>query len=51
MDTTIIEKQLMEMSEYERKYSGTPQHPRHYSHLEDSELTFSTGIKLPTLYR
>ncbi|MEH7117784.1 AraC family transcriptional regulator [Neobacillus vireti] len=45
MDTTIIEKQLMEMSNYEKKYSGTPEHPRHYSHLENSELTFTQGIQ------
>ena len=49
MDTTVIEKQLMEMSEYEKKYSGTAEHPRHYSHLEDSELTFSKGIQAPDI--
>ena len=49
MNTSIIEKQLMEMSDYEKKYSGTPEHPRHYSHLEDLELTFSTGIQAPDI--
>jgi AraC family transcriptional regulator, melibiose operon regulatory protein len=47
MDTSIIEKQLMGMSDYEKKYSGTTEHPRHYSHLEDSELTLSKGIQAP----
>jgi len=50
MNTSIIEKQLMEMSDYEKKYSGTPEHPRHYSHLEDLELTFLRAFKHLTLY-
>ncbi|WP_462409527.1 AraC family transcriptional regulator [Neobacillus sp. Marseille-QA0830] len=40
MDTAIIEKQLMEMNNFEKKYSGTPEHPRHFSHLQESELTY-----------
>ena len=49
MDTSFIEKQLLEMSDYEKKYSGTAENPRHYSNLEDSELTFSQGIIEPDI--
>lgn len=47
MDTTLIEKQLRKMNDFEQKYSGTLDHPRHYSHLEDSELTFSANVQAP----
>ncbi len=33
------------MSDYEKKYSGTAEHPKHYSHLEGSELTFSQEVQ------
>jgi AraC family transcriptional regulator, melibiose operon regulatory protein len=49
MHTSIIEKQLREMSDYEKRYSGTVKKPRHYSHIEDSELTFSQGIQAPNI--
>lgn len=49
MDTSLIEKQLMEMSEFEKKYSGTSENPRSYSRLEDAELTFSHGIQAPDI--
>jgi hypothetical protein len=40
MDISILEKQLTLMSDFEKRYSGTPEHPRRYSHIEE-ELTFS----------
>lgn len=49
MDISILEKQLSELSDFEIKYSGSPSHPKHYSHLGESGLTFSTDIPLPTI--
>ena len=49
MDISILDKQLREMSDYEKRYSGTAENPRHYSHIEDSELTFSQGIQAPNI--
>lgn len=47
MDISILEKQLREMNDYEKKYSGTPEQPKHYSHLEQSELIFSQDLQTP----
>jgi AraC family transcriptional regulator, melibiose operon regulatory protein len=49
LDTSTLEKQLRELSEFEIKYSGSPSHPKHYSHLGESGLTFSEDIPLPTI--
>ncbi|MED4225892.1 AraC family transcriptional regulator [Neobacillus cucumis] len=49
METTIIEKQLREMSDFEKKHSGTSENPRHYSHLEDSKLTFLKDVQAPDI--
>lgn len=40
MDISILEKQLKVMSDFEKKYSGTPEQPKRYSHIEEV-LTFS----------
>jgi AraC family transcriptional regulator, melibiose operon regulatory protein len=49
LNTSTLEKQLRELSEFEIKYSGSPSHPKHYSHLGESGLTFSEDIPLPTI--
>jgi AraC family transcriptional regulator, melibiose operon regulatory protein len=44
-----MDKQLRKMSDFEIQYSGTAEKPRHYSHIEDSELTFSQGVQAPNI--
>lgn len=38
MNVSMLEDKLFSMSEYEQQYSGTPENPRSYSHLDSSKL-------------
>ncbi|MEH7073472.1 AraC family transcriptional regulator [Neobacillus drentensis] len=49
MVNSILDKQLRELSDFEKRYSGTAEQPRHYSHLEDSELTLSNILDKPSI--
>jgi AraC family transcriptional regulator, melibiose operon regulatory protein len=48
MEISILEKQLKQMSDFEEKYSGTPEQPNRYSHIEE-ELTFSQTKQEPDI--
>ena len=39
MNTTLLEKQLMEMSSFEKRYSGSSGNPAFFSNIVDSELS------------
>jgi AraC-like DNA-binding protein/mannose-6-phosphate isomerase-like protein (cupin superfamily) len=49
LDFSILEKQLKEFNEFEKKYSGTSEHPKIYTHMEQSELTFSQAKQYPDI--
>lgn len=47
MDLTVLEEQLRERNEFEQRYSGSPEQPRYYSHLDHSALLFSEHLQQP----
>ncbi|NHC42585.1 cupin domain-containing protein [Bacillus sp. MM2020_1] len=49
MEFPSLEKHLFEMNHFEKKYSGTPDKPNLYSHLEGTKLTFSENILEPNI--
>ncbi|PKG23845.1 AraC family transcriptional regulator [Niallia nealsonii] len=49
MEISKLEKQLFEMDEFEKKYSGTPEQPNFFSELVESELTFSPNSQSPSV--
>lgn len=49
MNISALEKQLIDMNEYEKKYSGTPEQPKHYTNMKLSQLVYSKTIQSPDI--
>ena len=47
MEMAILDKQLREMNEFEKEFSGTAEKPNIYTNLENSVLTYSQDTQSP----